>query len=120
MFDQAGLVREMVEWEYELRDGIQTEDLVDRALTIAMSEPRGPVYLALPREVLAEPTPDLGLSRGAGRQAGRAGAHGIRGDGRRRLSLRQPGGVPSRFAAFLREENVKWTKAVKETNVRLE
>ncbi|MBL0420857.1 thiamine pyrophosphate-requiring protein [Ramlibacter sp. AW1] len=59
MFDQAGLVREMVKWDYELRNAIQVEDLVDRALTIAMSEPRGPVYLTLPREVLAEPAPDL-------------------------------------------------------------
>ncbi|MBL0420859.1 tripartite tricarboxylate transporter substrate binding protein [Ramlibacter sp. AW1] len=32
-----------------------------------------------------------------------------------------PGGpAGTEFAAFLREENVKWTKAVKETNVRLE
>src|SRR5262249_59065567 len=29
--------------------------VVDRALDIAMSEPRGPVYLTLPREVLAGP-----------------------------------------------------------------
>jgi len=28
--------------------------VVDRALDIAMSEPRGPVYLTLPREVLAD------------------------------------------------------------------
>ena len=53
MFDQAGMVREMVKWDYELRDGIQVETVVDRALGIAMSEPRGPVYLTLPREVLA-------------------------------------------------------------------
>jgi len=30
--------------------------VVDRALDIAMSEPRGPVYLTLPREVLADPS----------------------------------------------------------------
>ena len=31
--------------------------VVDRALSFAASEPRGPVYLSLPREVLAEPGP---------------------------------------------------------------
>ena len=53
MFDQAGMVREAVKWDYELRNPEQLETVVDRALTIAMSEPRGPVYLSLPREVLS-------------------------------------------------------------------
>src|SRR3954451_13394415 len=55
MFDQAGMLREAVKWEYELRDGVQLETVVDRALTIATSPPQGPVYLSLPREVLAAP-----------------------------------------------------------------
>jgi acetolactate synthase I/II/III large subunit len=54
MFDQGGLVREVTKWQYELRGALHVEDVVDRALTIAMSEPRGPVYLTFPREVLAE------------------------------------------------------------------
>ena len=54
MFDQAGMVREIVKWDYELRNGQQLETVVDRALSIAASEPKGPVYLSLPREVLAE------------------------------------------------------------------
>jgi acetolactate synthase-1/2/3 large subunit len=54
-FDQGGMVREFVKWDYELRGGQPVEPLVDRALDIAMSEPRGPVYMTLPREVLAEP-----------------------------------------------------------------
>src|SRR5437763_6812185 len=54
MFDQAGMLREMVKWDYELRNGAQLETVVDRALTIATSPPEGPVYLSLPREVLAE------------------------------------------------------------------
>jgi acetolactate synthase I/II/III large subunit len=53
MFDQGGLVRELVKWDFELRAGQPVESVVDRALDIAMSEPRGPVYLTLPREVLA-------------------------------------------------------------------
>ena len=54
-FDQAGLAREFVKWDYELRNFAQLETVVDRALAIARSEPPGPVYLTLPREVLAEP-----------------------------------------------------------------
>ena len=53
MFDQAGMLRESVKWDYELRNGQQLETVVDRALSIAKSEPMGPVYLSLPREVLA-------------------------------------------------------------------
>ncbi|MFQ5859880.1 MAG: thiamine pyrophosphate-requiring protein, partial [Anaerolineae bacterium] len=54
MFDQAGMLRESVKWDYELRNGQQLETVIDRALTIAMSEPKGPVYLSLPREVMAD------------------------------------------------------------------
>jgi acetolactate synthase-1/2/3 large subunit len=54
MFDQAGMLREMVKWEYELRNGAQLETVIDRALSLATSAPEGPVYLSLPREVLGE------------------------------------------------------------------
>jgi len=53
-FDQGGMVREYVKWDYELRSGQPVDAVVDRALDIAMSEPRGPVYLTLPREVLTD------------------------------------------------------------------
>ncbi len=55
MFDQAGMLREMVKWEYEMKRGDQAADVVDRALELAMTSPQGPVYLSLPREVLGEP-----------------------------------------------------------------
>jgi acetolactate synthase-1/2/3 large subunit len=55
MFDQAGMMREAVKWDYELRNGIQLETVIDRALSLATSAPAGPVYLTLPREVLAAP-----------------------------------------------------------------
>ena len=54
MFDQAGMVREHVKWDHELRSGAQLEAVIDRALAIACTEPQGPVYLSLPREVLAQ------------------------------------------------------------------
>lgn len=53
--DQSALVREFTKWEQELRAYQSIDALVDRALVIAMSEPRGPVYLTLPRELLADP-----------------------------------------------------------------
>ena len=53
-FDQGTMFREWVKWDYELRSFAQLESVVDRALAVAGTEPQGPVYLALPREVLAE------------------------------------------------------------------
>jgi acetolactate synthase-1/2/3 large subunit len=53
MYDQASMVREFVKWDYELRDGVQVAAVLDRAIDIALTAPRGPVYLSLPREVLA-------------------------------------------------------------------
>jgi acetolactate synthase I/II/III large subunit len=53
MYDQASMVREFVKWDYELRDGVQVAAVLDRAIDIAMTAPRAPVYLTLPREVLA-------------------------------------------------------------------
>ncbi len=58
MFDQGGMLREFVKWDNELRAPEQVVDVVDRALAITRSEPKGPVYLSLPREVLAAPLPD--------------------------------------------------------------
>ena len=43
MFDQGGIVREHVKWDYELRAAVQLEPVLDRALAIANSEPKGPV-----------------------------------------------------------------------------
>jgi acetolactate synthase-1/2/3 large subunit len=57
MFDQAGMLREIVKWDYELRYPEQAADAVRRAVEIAMTPPRGPVYLVLPREALAGEVP---------------------------------------------------------------
>ena len=67
-FDQAGMLREYVKWDYELRQPAQLEAVVDRALELAMAEPRGPVYLTLPREVLAQPLGELTIASPARRQ----------------------------------------------------
>ena len=59
MFDQAGMVRETVKWDYELREAGQLHSVVDRALNISKALPRGPVYLTLPREILAADIGDV-------------------------------------------------------------
>ena len=69
-FDQGGMVREYVKWDYELRNFSQLEAVVDRALEVAMTEPRGPVYLTLPREVLAEAHTEFTLSTPSRRPPG--------------------------------------------------
>ncbi len=53
MFDQAGMVRELVKWDYELRVPEQVGNVVARAYEAAMTSPMGPVYLILPREPLS-------------------------------------------------------------------
>jgi acetolactate synthase-1/2/3 large subunit len=53
MFDQAGMVRELVKWDYELRQPNQVGDIVARGVEVAMAHPRGPIYLVLPREPLS-------------------------------------------------------------------
>ena len=58
MFDQAGMLREAVKWDYELRVPEQVGDVVSRAYEVTMTSPRGPVYLVLPREPLAAPLPE--------------------------------------------------------------
>ncbi len=55
--DQPGILRQYVKWNYELRTAANLERVVDRAFRIALSAPRGPVYLMAAREVLEEPAP---------------------------------------------------------------
>jgi acetolactate synthase-1/2/3 large subunit len=59
MRDQRAMVREFVKWDYELPNGEVLEAAVDRGLNITMAEPMGPVYMTLPREVLAAPIKDF-------------------------------------------------------------
>jgi len=59
-FDQGGMVRQYTRWDYELRSGQPVSTVVGRALDIAMTEPKGPVYLTLPREILGDDASDAG------------------------------------------------------------
>ncbi|MGY6707755.1 MAG: thiamine pyrophosphate-requiring protein [Rhizobiaceae bacterium] len=58
MYDQSSLVADVVKFHYEMRYAEQGDMLAARASTLAMSEPRAPVYLSLPREPLMEALPD--------------------------------------------------------------
>jgi len=59
MFDQTSLVRDLVKYSYEMRYPEQGKQLVMRAMSLATSEPQGPVYLSLPKEPLSEIVPEI-------------------------------------------------------------
>lgn len=63
VFDQAGIVREYVKYAGEIRTGCNVKQQVYRALQIATTDPRGPVYLTASREVLDEPVQPVALDR---------------------------------------------------------
>ena len=49
--DQNGIVRQYMKWDHRLEYQDNPGLIVSRAVQIAQSEPRGPVYLSLPREI---------------------------------------------------------------------
>lgn len=53
-YDQGGIVRGYVKWDYELRSNATIHQVMQRAFQVANAEPTGPVYLTLPRELLME------------------------------------------------------------------
>jgi acetolactate synthase-1/2/3 large subunit len=62
VYDQRGIVRSYVKWDYDIRTGKNVKQLVYRAMQLAHSDPQGPVYLTGAREVLEEevaPSADL-------------------------------------------------------------
>ncbi|WP_338599295.1 thiamine pyrophosphate-requiring protein [Sulfolobus tengchongensis] len=52
--DQGELVRQYTKYDFEIRMPDQIPAVLSRAIQIMMSEPRGPVYIILPREVSTE------------------------------------------------------------------
>src|SRR3954465_10749738 len=53
-FDQASLVRPYLKWEWTLPSGIVVKEALRRAHSIMQSDPQGPVYLMMQREILTE------------------------------------------------------------------
>jgi len=52
--DQRGIVRNYVKFDYEFRTGRNIKQVTHRALQLAKSDPKGPVYLVGAREVMEE------------------------------------------------------------------
>lgn len=52
--DQRGIMRNYTKFDYEFRTGRNVKQVVHRALQLATSEPKGPVYLVGAREVMEE------------------------------------------------------------------
>lgn len=61
-FDQGSVVRPYVKWEYTLPWPSMAGEVVARAHSVMQSDPPGPVYLMLPREMLAAPCPPRELA----------------------------------------------------------
>ena len=74
MYDQASLVSDICKFHYEMRYPEQGAMLMTRAYSLAMSEPRGPVHVSLPREPLMDTVPEA-VTRLSGRQAPASKAH---------------------------------------------
>jgi acetolactate synthase-1/2/3 large subunit len=55
--DQASVVREFVKWDFEVRQTQQVPEIVLRARKIALTEPKGPVYIIFPRELTIQQIP---------------------------------------------------------------
>ncbi len=53
-FDQASVVRPYMKWEYTLPSGVVGKEVLRRAHTVMQSDPKGPVYMMLPRETLTQ------------------------------------------------------------------
>lgn len=56
-FDMASLVRPYVKWDYSLPTALIVKEVLRRGHSVMQSDPQGPVYLTLPREVLAATVP---------------------------------------------------------------
>jgi acetolactate synthase I/II/III large subunit len=63
--DQRGLVRGYVKYENEIRTGRNVQQLTLRAMQLALSDPKGPVYLTCAREVMEEQVPPISVSAGS-------------------------------------------------------
>ncbi|MDG6995277.1 MAG: thiamine pyrophosphate-requiring protein [Nitrososphaerota archaeon] len=65
VFDQHGIVREFVKWDYEIKRIENLPEVIARAFKIANSEPKGPVYLTFGREILMESMREVKLNNPA-------------------------------------------------------
>lgn len=60
--DMAAIVRPYTKWEQSLDAGVVAKEVLRRAHSVMQSDPRGPVYLNLPREALAAEWDDAAVA----------------------------------------------------------
>lgn len=72
-YDQGAYFREFTKWDHELKGGFNLETVLDRALAIAESDPKGPVYLTLPKEALCRPVANVTVTTPPRQRAHAAG-----------------------------------------------
>jgi acetolactate synthase-1/2/3 large subunit len=92
-FDQNGIIRNYVKWDHRLEYQDNPGLMASRALQVALTEPRGPVYLSVPREISLMPAREttfptaqqLGIPRSA-----TADPEGIREIAKRLLAAERP------------------------------
>jgi acetolactate synthase-1/2/3 large subunit len=53
---QGLMTRNCVKWDYEIKTDEDIHEVLQRAINTALTEPRGPVYLAYPRDILIKRT----------------------------------------------------------------
>ena len=56
-FDITSLVRAYVKWDYVLMSDVNLNEVMRRAHSVMQATPPGPVYMVMPREILAAPAP---------------------------------------------------------------
>lgn len=54
VYDQSGMIRESVKWEYEVKRTENLPQVIARAMKMMTSSPPGPVYLTFTRELLMQ------------------------------------------------------------------
>ena len=75
-FDQGSLVRPYIKWEWTLPSGVVVKEALRRAHTVMHSEPKAPVYLMLPREILTEMWSDQDMRSYPAERFGNAASSG--------------------------------------------
>ena len=58
VFDQNGIVRNYTKWSHQLAYQDNAGVITSRAIQVARSEPQGPVYLTVPKELSVMPIRD--------------------------------------------------------------
>ncbi len=53
---QGLMTRNCVKWDYEIKPGDDIHEVIQKAINTSLTEPRGPVYLAYPRDILTKRT----------------------------------------------------------------